>query len=177
MRADSDGLVDGIVQITTRLDQAAVLAATASLRVDVDGKGWTTPALPQPGNWTLVHEGWFTGIASRTLQQQPSDSSNFREMWTVAGYPEAIGTPGLLWGEITLDAIDGRPALLFDGEGDRSGVTWSPIDDVVVVLGSYGSLDELFEIARSVTEVDQATWEAASTLDTSPGDGCSSMFC
>ena len=70
----------------------------------------------------------------------------------------------------------GRPALLFDDDF-RSAVTWSPSDDVVVVLGSYGPLDELFEIAQSVVEVDQATWESASELDTSPGDGCSSMFC
>ena len=93
----------------------------------------------------------------------------------MAGAPEAIGTPGLS-ASITLRSIDGRPALLFDREGGSSAVTWSPSDDVVVVIGSHGPLDQLFAIAQSVVEVDQAAWEAATTIDRSRSDGCATMF-
>ena len=159
------------------LDRAQVHGAATSLQVDDDGVGWATPSLPEPDRWTLVHESWYSGAASRTLVQQIRDGSTYVEMSTMAGVPEAITTPWTLYSTITLGAIDGRPALLFDREGGSSAVTWSPNDGVVVVLGSYGPLDQLFEIAQSVVEVDQATWDAASTLNTSPGDGCSSMFC
>lgn len=54
-------------------------------------------------------------------------------------------------------------------------MTWSPQDDVVVVIGSYGPLDDLIETARSLTEVDQATWDA---VPVGPADdGCNSMWC
>ncbi len=159
------------------LDRAQVLGAATSLQVDDDGVGWATPSLPGPDRWTLVHEGWYSGAASRTLVRQTPDGSTYLEMSTMTGVPEAITTPWTLSSTITLRAIDGRPALLFDREGGSSAVTWSPNDGVVVVLGSYGPLDQLFEIAQSVVEVDQATWDAASTLNTSPGDGCNSMFC
>ena len=163
---------------TTGLAKVEVGSAATSLDVDADGVGWATPNLPGPDRWTLVHEGWYSGAASRTLVQQTPDGSTYLEMSTMAGVPEAITTPWSLGslGEIELGSLDSRPALLFSDDA-RSAITWSPSDDVVVVLGSYGPPDELYEIAKSVVLVDQATWEAASRLDTSPGDGCSSMFC
>jgi hypothetical protein len=160
---------------TTGLDRGEVSDAAGSLSADADGVGWAQPRLTTPDRWTLVHEGWNSGAASRMLQQQTPDGSTYLELWTATGVPEAIGTPGLL-ADLSLGTVAGRPALLFDDDF-RSAVTWSPGDDVVVVLGSYGPLDELYEIARSVEQVDQVTWESAATLDTSPGDGCSSMFC
>ncbi len=149
----------------------------SSLEVDADGVGWVTPSLPDPDRWTLVHEGWSSGTASRTIVQRSPDDTTYLEMSTMAGAPEAIGTPGFFFSTITLGSIDGRPALLFDREGGSSAVTWSPSDGVVVVFGSYGPLDQLLTIAESVVEVDQAAWEAASTVDTSRSDGCNSMFC
>ena len=43
-------------------------------------------------------------------------------------------------------------------------------------MGIDGSADELIAIARSMSAVDQATWDAIAP-HTSPGDGCDSMFC
>ena len=161
---------------TMGLDRGEVLAVATSLRAAAGHAGWEPPDLPQPERWTPVHEGWNTAVGSRTLVERTPDGATYLEMSTITGTPDAIETPGLS-GVTTLGSIGGRPALLFDHGGGATAVTWTTSDGAVVVLGSYGPLDQLYEIAKSVVPVDQATWEAASIPDAPSHDGCDSIFC
>jgi hypothetical protein len=157
----------------TGLERDEVTAIASTLAVDDDLVGWD-PTLPEPDRWTPVHEGWSGATASRSVTQRDAGDSILLELVAQRGAPGSILTPGVLDTAITLDELDGRPALLFD-DGSRTAVTWSPSDEVVVVLGSYRPLDELVDVARSLVDLDPADWAAIPTDPTD--DGCNGMFC
>ena len=162
---------------TSGLDRDAVADLANSLQVDADGTGWASDVLAPQADWTIVNEGWDIGSAARTLQQRAAGDVLTFEMQIVVGSPAAILTPGQVGLDIELRSIGGRPALLFDRGGGNAAVTWSPSDGVVVGIGEQSVPDTVFDTASGVGTVDQATWEAASVLDTTSGDGCDSMFC
>ena len=171
------GAASGSVTVwTTGLSLDEVVAVATSLRTNSGGAGWSADALPDPRAWTLLDQSWYSGAAARTLRQVAPEGDTALEMSIWTGVPFALIGPEMFGWQMSLGQVGDAPALLFESVG-TSAITWSPSPGVVVVLGSYGPIDALFEIAQSVTEVDLATWEAASTFDPPPYDGCDSMFC
>lgn len=158
---------------STGLEADDVVTAAAQLTVDASGVGWTFPdSLGE--NWRPVAAGWADGTAARTLLDQNGDRLAI-EFTTASGTPAAVLTPFSGDG-IVLTEVMGAPALLFDRGGVRA-VTWSPVDGIVAVLGVRDTTTDVLALARSAAVVDPATWEAASVPNTSPADGCQSMFC
>ena len=148
------------------LDREELLAIGASLQARASGTaGWD--AAP-PDGFTLIHEGWALGAATRTLQWSDAELSIF------GGVPSVIGNPSQGGVFDRLTDVGGAPALLYDN-GDWAAITWSPQPDVVVLFGAFGTPDELLATARSLQPTDQAAWNDASTL-APPDDGCNSLF-
>ena len=78
----------------------------------------------------------------------------------------------------TVDVAGARAVVLRAAEpGDLTAAVWSPEPDVTVLFGWRGDPDVARSVLASITEVDAATWEAGSVVDTSDDDGCYSLFC
>jgi hypothetical protein len=164
---------------TSGLDQDTTAEIARSLTVDDDGAGWATPFTSSSDTWTPIAQGWSAGMASRTFRQSVPGQPLTLELWTAAGVPDAVGTPGLTVSpdtSMTLVDVNGRTALVTD-RGFNSAVTWQETPEVVVLLGVDGSTDDALAVARSITEVDRATWLAAAVEQQGDGDGCDGMFC
>lgn len=151
------------------------LVAVAS-RLALAPAGWQLSDDPASG-FVQTHSGWRRAeFAARVVQW---DAGTVRgELIVSLGVPDSIRTGFFGYGTpSTLDDVDGAPAMVSE-PGSGTTVTWSPAPDVVVVLGYSGSVDETLALARSLQVVDEATWQAAGVVDTTPADGCdSSFFC
>jgi hypothetical protein len=117
------------------------------------------------------YEGWSSGFASRSITW--SGDTVVAEMSIVGGYADVVGRFPEPWSAAD---VNGTSALAGES-GGRAAVTWATSPGILVRIGLYGTLDDALTIARSVVEVDTATWAAASVVDTSTNDGCNSMFC
>lgn len=124
----------------------------------------------------LVGEGWTYGAASRTVMWADRNGTE-AELSIIHGVPAAFLTPLSIGSTSRYVEINGYSGVAYHGT-DRAAVVWSPQPDVTVLFGFRGSLDAALDIARSVVVVDEATWQASSSVDTSTLDGCGgSMFC
>lgn len=72
--------------------------------------------------------------------------------------------------------IDGQLAVATDN-GFATAVSWSLADGTGVLFGFRGPIDEAIALARTLTPVDQASWETRTAPDPSTQDGCTSLFC
>jgi hypothetical protein len=155
------------------LDDERLLAIAKTLTRRANSQpGWNVPSslamLP------AFYEGWSSGFASRSITW--SGDTVIAELSIVGGYADVTA---LFPTDAPLSITDVNGASALAGEsGGRAAVTWAPTPGILVRIGLYGTLDDALAIARSVGEVDAATWEAASVVDTSADDGCgNSMFC
>jgi hypothetical protein len=165
---DPSGMVVIWAQGLTRED---LLVIARSLRLRADGVGWDADL---PEGLVSIHEGWALGAAMRSLRWGET-----AEMHVAHGLPDQFVRGAF---ESTIDVVDvaGVPAMVVVddfGDSERVAVVWSPAPDVTVLVGLIGTRADALAVARSVASVDRATWEAASVVDTSNGDGCTSMFC
>jgi hypothetical protein len=152
-------------------DELVAIARTMS--IDPSADAWRLGA-DSPGDLVLLHEGWnTTAFASRTLQWEVGDQRG--ELVITLGSPDSIRLPYQFESPAFLDSVGDATALVGD-ISSGAAISWSPAPDVVVVLGISGTVDEVVAMARSLEFVDVATWEAASTPNTSTDDGCGSYF-
>ena len=155
------------------VDDSTVLAFAGALTLRSDGvAGWDQPL----DGWPIpVHEAWVKGTAVRAVRWYNGDAL-VAEMGVFWGVPDLF-VPWALDADIfaveLVNGTTGVGSLL----ADRAAVVWSPAPDVTVILGVVGPMDQAIALANSVEPVDEATWEAASRLDTAPRDGCDGMFC
>jgi hypothetical protein len=80
---------------------------------------------------------------------------------------------------VTYQLVDVGGATALVTEWQPSGpvfVVWSPEPDLVVSFSSMQSVDEAIATARSIVEVDEATWDSVSTIE-HQRDGCNSFVC
>ena len=149
-------------------DQLTTIARSMFL---AEGRWWLGP--DAPSDLVRLHEGWGrTSFATRMLQWD--DAGRQGEVLVTIGMPDTIRTvPDFAL--TVVDSINGAPALVTDLPGGAA-ISWSPAPDVVVLVGITGTVDEVIELARSMTFVDVSTWNAAGIADTSPADGCNSYF-
>jgi hypothetical protein len=164
----------GSVTITgTRLEAAEVLAIAAGLTARADDQpGWLLA--PPPAGLIPVVAGWTGAHAQRSVIWSRDDTPVI-ELSITTEAPELIADHAATAGAaVTLTDVDGAPAVGTEVAGTAS-VAWLSAPDVTVRLGVRSTLDAALAIARSVTPVDGATWQATTTPSTH--DGCNGLFC
>ena len=185
---------DDAVVVTTMADGfAQVQLADPSGTVTLWGSGYTADELVSiftrmsltPDGWRLpdgdpsalveLHSGWRRAeYATRRIQWDTGSAQG--ELIVSLGMPDSIRTGFFGFGTpATLDEVNGAPALVSQ-PGSGTTISWSPTPNVVVVLGFTGSVDEALALARSLEQVDEATWRSSGTDATSSADGCDSFF-
>jgi hypothetical protein len=172
-------LVDpsGYVTISSRgLNRDQLSAVARSLwRPQNTSTSWRVDYLPA-GMMSMV-QGWSLGTASRTITWSKSNGSQ-AELVISHGTPGLFLTP--LFDGTSVAGVEVGSAgggLLYRLQDGRSAVVWSPSTDVYAMVASSDPHDDVVRIARSMHEVDQATWMSSSTVAASADDGCSSLFC
>ena len=134
--------------------------------------GWVVE--PLPAGLTPVGADWSSPGARRTVIWN-HDATPIIQLDIAVDAPDQVtahaSAPGAA---VTLTDINGHPAVATELDGTAS-VAWVRGPGVTVRVAVRSKLDTAFLIARTVTSVDQATWEATSI----PGsdDGCAGLFC
>lgn len=154
---------------TNGLSRNDLLDIARSLQPRGESAGWDVGNMPE--NIVAVHEGWEGGVSTRTVR------------WSNAELVIASGNPGTFMGPSTygttvrITDVNGAQAVLFENDV-WAAVSWSPQPGITVVFVMNGTAEQAEAAARSIVEVDRATWEAASRDATGEDDGCqSSFFC
>lgn len=159
-------------------DQVAADVARSLTRRDGDRPGWDVGAIP--AGFIEFGENGATAGAGRTIQWRAADGMGRAELQISAGNPSAVRVAFPLPGESqtppAATPIGDVTGYAFQSNPDRAVVAWSPEPGVTVLLGYGGPVDEAVAIARSMQAVDQATWDAASSVATSTDDGCDSLY-
>ena len=143
-------------------------------RMSLTPDGWRLPD-GDPSALVELHSGWRRAeYATRRIQWDTGSAQG--ELIVSLGMPDSIRTGFFGFGTpATLDEVNGAPALVSQ-PGSGTTISWSPTPNVVVVLGFTGSVDEALALARSLEQVDEATWRSSGTDVTSSADGCDSFF-
>ncbi len=81
-------------------------------------------------------------------------------------------------GEVTIGDVMDREAIVVRPVGtDKVVIAWPVSPEVAVRLGYIGTVDDALAFARSIAVVDEAAWTQATAVDSTPRDGCDSLFC
>ena len=163
-------LVDpsGFVSLWTNgLDRATLTDIAKSLQPQGSDAGWDSDGLPD--SLIAVQELWSNDLAARTVRWANAELS------VSIGGMTALTAPFHSRSVASVTEVNGAPAILSDN-GTWSALSWPPSPGVTVVFAMYGTTAEVEAAARSITVVDAATWEAASTGNTGLDDGCQSLF-
>ncbi len=158
----------GVVSLRTNgLDRATLMDIARSLQPRGTDAGWDSDGLPDA--LIAVQEIWSNDLAARTVRWANAELS------VSIGGTTALTDPSHSGSAARVTEVNGAPAILYDN-GNWSAVSWPPSPGVTVVFAMYGTTAEVEAAARSITVVDAATWEAASTENTGLDDGCQSFF-
>lgn len=140
--------------------------------------GWTITNAPL--GLRRVDGGWWastTGSAYREIDWYGAEGRLEAELAISAYDPQRFRIGDIPDVAYQLADVGGATALVT--EWQPSGpvfVVWSPEPDLVVSFSSMQSLDDAIATARSIVEVDEATWDSVSMVEPQR-DGCQSFVC
>ena len=165
----------GTVQLSaTGLGLDEVVAIAASLTADDATRSWRSDLLAPP-DWTAFDQGWRAGAAVRTVVERGDDGVPQTELTTSVGVsivdlglPFAPGTGRLV-------EVAGRPALAATSAGAESLVLLDA-NGTALTVATRDAPDSPADLVASLTEVDQATWDASSSPPRDV-DGCLGVIC
>ncbi len=168
---------EGVVQIDTAgLTEQQVIDIGRTLeRRPSPEPGWNVPSLP--ADFASFGESGDTPDASRHLLWTLDDGTLIGELLVYSANANLL-TTGWWPDEVTVSTIDldGAEAVVLDLPG-RVAIVWPLVDGGHALFGFTGSRADAEAIVRSLTVVDQETWDD-STEPPDPGrDGCESLFC
>lgn len=162
------GGTGGVLLTASDVSSDAVVALADGLVARTDGPGWD--AGPLPDGFALTVDGARgsdgTGPSRRVAMQyrqavDPGVSLSVSTGGDVAFADRTAPNPVETYEPYE---VAGRPAVLVEagGDFDEYRVLWRPTDTTIAEISAVGSSrDEVFALAVSVRELDEAAWVAA----------------